>query len=96
MKTREDKRLVKLVLFSNMPFLGIHSKKSTLSLVDAWSFLFVYIRFTPSEGPKDFVNCFFRLFIYKENRPWKSDHKVGPLKDHLPWSDFMVHGVNRP
>ena len=47
----------------------------------AWSvFLLIHIRFTPSEGPKDFVKCVFLV---------NSDHGKG----HLPWSDFMVHGV---
>ena len=51
-KTREVKRMVKLEFFSKLPFLDIYYKKSTHSLFDAWSFLLVHMRFTPSEGPK--------------------------------------------
>ena len=38
--------------------------------METWSFLLVHIRFTPSEGPKGFVNCFF----FERNR----NMKVGP------------------
>ena len=38
-------------------FRLILKKKSTQSLFDAWSFLLVHIRFSPSEEPKNFVNC---------------------------------------
>ena len=80
MKTKEDKRVVKLYSFQNQHFRHIF-KNST------WSFLLVHIRFALSEGPKGFVNCFFE----------KSDHKCWTMKKcHLPWLDFMVHGVNQP
>ena len=52
-----------------------------------WSFLLVDMRFTPSEGPKDFVNYFLR----------KLDHGSPTMeKYHLLWSDFIVHAVNGP
>ena len=87
MKTRTDKRMVKLdSLFSpKLPFLDVSQK----SFFDAWALFFsVHIWCTPNEGPKDFVNGFF--------------NEIGPRsrtimeKGHLPWSDFMVHGVNGP
>ena len=67
-------------MFKNSTFFG------------AWSFLLVHMWFTPSEGSKGCVNRF----------PKKSQTmEVGPQsqtmeKGHLPWSDFMVHGVNSP
>ena len=51
------------ILFFQNCLVGHILKKSTHPLLGAWSFL-VHIRFTPSEGPKDFVNWFFK----------KSDH----------------------
>ena len=59
MKTNEDKKMVKLAFFSSKTavFRLILKKKSTQSLFDAWSFLLVHIRFSPSEEPKNFVNC---------------------------------------
>ena len=30
--------------------------------------------------------------VFKETGPWKLDHRKG----HLPWSNFMVHGVSKP
>jgi hypothetical protein len=67
-------------------------KESTHSCFDAWLFLLVHIRFTPSEGPKGFTNWFF-----EEIGPWMLDHRVRPWKEgHFPWSDYMVHEINRP
>ena len=51
----EDKRIVNL-FFLKIAIFGHMLKKSTHSLLGVWSFLLVHIRFTPSEGPKDFVN----------------------------------------
>ena len=47
---------------------------------------------SPNEGPRGFENCF------KKRSNWTME--VGPSsqimdKDHLPWSDYMVHGVNQ-
>jgi len=72
--------------FSELPFLDIYYKKSAHSLYGAWSFLFVHIQFTPSEGPKGFVNCFF---FYKKIRPWKLDHEKRP-SFHGPTSWSML------
>ena len=56
-KIRKDQRMVKLDFFSFKTILFGHIlKMSTRSLFGAWSFLLVHIRFTPSEGPKGFVN----------------------------------------
>ena len=68
-------------------------KKSAHSLFGAWSFLFIHIRFTPSERPKNFVNWFFRqsdqtIEVGSSSRTME--------KCHLLWSHFMVHGVKRP
>ena len=41
--------------------------------------------FTPSEGPKGFVNSL-------RNWTMKSNHEKG----HPPWSDFMVHDLSWP
>ena len=82
MKTREDKGIAKLELFSKSAPFGHILNKSTQSLFGAWSFLLVHIRFTPSEGPESFVN-----WSYK-----KSDHESWTIKSergkkgHLPWS----------
>ena len=69
---------------SKMSFLDIYIlKKITHSFFGAWLFLLVHIWFTPSEGPKGFINWFLK----------KSDHgswiikSVGPWgNDPLPWS----------
>ena len=51
MKTRENKRIVKLdlILFQNCPYghiiKNVYKKSSTHSLFGAWSFLLVHIRF---------------------------------------------------
>ena len=65
-------------------YLFIILRKSTLSLLGAWSFLLVRIQFTPSEGPKDFVDNLKR----NETRPWKLDHEKKPfsmVRLHGPW-----------
>jgi hypothetical protein len=61
MKTREDTILFKVgfsSFFSKLPFWGINLyKKIAYNLLfGAWLLLSVHIRFTPSEGPKGFVN----------------------------------------
>ena len=83
-KTSEHKRMVKLgVLFLfKIVLFGHILKQSTHSLFGAWSFLLIRIHVTPSVGPKGFVNWFSR------NRTME--------RGNLPWSDFMVHGVNQP
>ena len=47
----DDKRMVKLDFWAY-----INKKNSSHSLFGAWSFLSVPIRYTPSEGPKGFVD----------------------------------------
>ena len=56
MKTRENKRMVKLEFFSQTALFGHILRKTAHSLFGAWSFLLVHIQFTPSKGPKGFVN----------------------------------------
>jgi hypothetical protein len=76
MKTSEDKRMVKLHFFLNFLF-GHILKESTHSFFGAWSFPLAHIWFTPSEGPKGFVNWYFG----------KSDHGSWTMETHhLPWS----------
>ena len=61
MKTREDKRMVKLDFFFFQNFLyWTYNNKISLFTFDAWSFLLVHIWFAPSEGPKGFVNYDFK------------------------------------
>ena len=57
MKTREDKKMTSSEFFfnQNYPFWACNWK-STHSLFGAQSFLLVRIQFTPSEGPKGFVD----------------------------------------
>jgi hypothetical protein len=56
-KTREWSNLISSL---KIAFLGHILKISTHSLFGAWSFLLVHIWFTPSEGPKSFVNWSFK------------------------------------
>ena len=79
--------MVKLEFLSKLPFLDIYQKNSTRSFFGAWSFLFVHIHFTPSEGPEGFVN----FFSFK-----KSDHESWTIKlehDKRPISMVQLHGL---
>ena len=84
---RRQKKTKEWSNFFKTAFFGHILKKSAHSLFGAWFFLLVHIWFTPSEGPKGFVNCFFQKSY---NGSWTME------KCCLPWSDFMVHGVNQP
>ena len=53
MNKRENRRMIKLVFFPKKTALFGHINTFTFG---AWSFLLVHIPFTPSEGPKGFVN----------------------------------------
>ena len=66
-------------------------EKSSQWLFSAWSFPLIHIWFTPSEGPKGFVNDFV---MKSDHGSWamKSDHGKGLLS----WSNFMVHGAKHP
>ena len=87
----EDKRMIKpFFSFFKSVLLGHVLKQVSIFTFGAWSFLFIHIQFTPSEGSKGFVNLFFKEII-----PWISDHQVGLwIKGHLLWSSFniMVYG----
>ena len=78
-------------IFFKIALLSMYSKIPTHSLLGAWSFFLVHIWFTPSEGPKAFQTIFSRSRTM-EVGPWTHTIKKG----HLPWSNFMVHSVNRP
>ena len=60
-KTREWSNLdfIFYFIFQNYLFWTGIKKISTHSFFGVWSFLLVHIRFTPSEGPKDFINWLF-------------------------------------
>ena len=84
MKTREDKRMVKLEFFKTTIF-GHILKKWAHSLFGAWSFLLVHIQYTPSENSKGFVN-----WICLGIGAWKLDQWIGPWK--RPSSMVWLHG----
>ena len=87
-KTSQDKKvnwMVQLKLFSIVLLLNIYSKKSTHLLFGAWSFLLVHIWFTPSEGPKGFVNWFFKKL---DHGSWTIKLEHGNF--HLPY--VWIHG----
>ena len=56
MKARDDQRMAKLEFYFESALFGHMLKKISTFIFSAWSFLLVHIQFTPSEGPKDFVN----------------------------------------
>ena len=98
MKTRDNKRTVKfdLFYFFKITFLGRVLKQPTHSLLGAWSFLLVHIWFTPSEEPKGFVNCFFKIW---NHGTWtmKSDHEKRPssmVQLHGPWCKPALRKTN--
>ena len=82
---REDKRMFKFyyyfLFFHKCSFWTYIYKKTTHSQFGAWSFFLVHLWFTPSEGPKGFVDWFF-----KEIRQEKLEHEVGP------WKKAIFHG----
>ena len=89
MKTREDNKIVKLEFLelSNYPLWAYLKKKINTFTFDAWPFMLLHIWFTPSEGPKDFVNRFFKK---SDCGFWtiKSDHGKRPssmVRFHGPW-----------
>ena len=70
MKTREDTRMVKLETQNHKPFFGRILEKMNTFTYGTWSFLLIHIWFTPSEGPKGFVNLFLKK-LDLEVRQWK-------------------------
>ena len=87
MTTREDKRMIKLEFFSKVSLFGHTLKDSAHPFFGAWSFLLVHIRFTPSGGPKGFVNCTFKKSNH-ESWAIKSDHEKRPsfmVRFQVPW-----------
>ena len=75
MRTREDKKMMKL----GLPFLGIYQKK----------IITIHISCSPSEEPKDVVNFFFkrsnhetRAIKRKSHLPW-SHFMVHSVNRHL-------------
>ena len=96
MKTSENKKWSQengqvWFFFSNLPFFSIYHENKLIHFLvhghSSWSTFGLHF----NEGPIGFKIWFFK----------KSDHASGPWnptmkKDHLPWSDFMVHGVNWP
>ena len=92
MKPREDNiQWPSQAFFQNCPLRAYIEKKS----IDMFTFWCMDIPlgphsiYTPFQGPKNFVNLFFK----------ESNHgcwTTKSAKGRPPWSDFMVHGVNRP
>ena len=85
MATTKDKKTVILssFFFSNFFFSNIYYKKLKNSITFyAWSFPLVHSRFLSSRDSKTL--------------PIDLSRNRTMAKGHLPWSDFMVHGVNRP
>ena len=78
-KTRGGQMIKLCLFFQNCHFWAYIKKISTFTF-GARLVLLVHIRFTPSEGPKGFVNWFFK----------KSDHQVGSWK--RPSSKVRFHG----
>ena len=87
-KGYEDKRRQNIVhtwFLLKTALFGHILKKSSHSLLHAWSLLLIHIWLTPSEGPKSFVNWFLK----------KSDQEKGTIKsDHekKPSSMVQLHG----
>ena len=71
MTTREWSNLNSVFLFWHI------LKKLAHSLVGAWSFLLVHIRFTPSEWPKGFINW----FLLRNHTMGKNAIFHGPTSD---------------
>ena len=90
-KTRENKRTVKLDFFFKTTIFGHVLKNQHIHFWVHGHSSLVHIWFTPSEGPKGFVNWFFKK---PDHGSWTWCRTM--KKDHLPWSNFMVHGVNWP
>ena len=83
--------MVKLVFFNffsfNTTLFGHILKNIAHSFFGAWPLLLVYIRFTPSERSKGFVNWYIKKW---EHGSWtfKSDHGKRPssmVQLHNPW-----------
>ena len=89
-KPKKDNIMVKLDLFFWIVFLGHVSKKNQhihfmVHGHSSWSTFGLH----PVKGP-----WLSKLFFLKSDGSWtmNSDHWIF----HLPWSNFMVHIVNRP
>jgi hypothetical protein len=90
MKTKEDKRMVKLefLFFSKTALFGPILKQSSHSLFGAWSFLLVHIQITPSEAPRGFV-IFFNFFSKKlDHGSWT----IKPDRGKRPSSMVQLQG----
>ena len=94
-KTRKDKKMVKLyfLFFLKIASFGHILKKPTHSCFDC-----MVIPLSPTFGlhlvrAQRLCKLIFLKNLAHESWTIKSDHgKEG----HLPWSDYMVHGENRP
>ena len=93
MKTREDKQMVKLNFFSFQNWLfGAYIIKK-ISTIIFWCTVIPrgpHLVFTEWGAQRP---C---KLSFQDIGAWKWDHQVKLCKkDHFPWSDFTVHGVNR-
>ena len=94
-RQEKSKEWSNLNVLKTAPFVSI-LKTKTHSLFGAWAFLLVHIWFTPSEGPKCFVNWFSKKLGHGS---WttKSDHGKRPssvVRLHGPWCKLALSWVS--
>ena len=86
MKTEEDERMIKLDFFQNCPFWTYIKNINTFTFCvhghSSWPTLSLHL----VKGPKT-----LEIIIFREIRPWKLDHQVGPWKKR-PSSMVRLHG----
>ena len=77
--------------FSKLPYLRHILEKSTHSLFGAQSFFLGHIQFLPSEGPKSFVNLFFKIFGPSS---WTPERPSSIVWLHSPWCKPALRLLN--
>ena len=92
--------------FETTIFGHILKNNQHIHFLGAWSFLLVHIQFTPSEGPKGFVNWFFEISGHgcwtmnwdHERRPSSMSEAIFPWSHFMAtllWSDFLKKTLNQ-
>ena len=91
-KTREWSNMFFLSIyylsFQNYPFWTCIKKKISTFVFGAWSFMLVHIQFTPSEGPKDFINLYFWRNRTVKVGSWRKPSSMVRL--HGPWCKLAL------